>query len=172
MKIAVFGYSGSGKSTLAGKLAEKYEVPVLYLDCVHWLPGWVENEKSVKENAVEAFLESNESWLIDGTYKKLFFERRMDEADLVVFMSLGRFTCFYRVLKRYFQNKGKSRPSMTDGCDERINFEFFKWVLFDGRTRKRRESLEASAEKYKDKTVIIRTARQLNRFYKDNGLCY
>ena len=41
MKIAVIGYSGSGKSTLAGKLGEKYGIPVLYLDTVHFLPGWI-----------------------------------------------------------------------------------------------------------------------------------
>lgn len=42
MKIAIIGYSGSGKSTLAQALAVAYNAPALYLDQVHWLPGWVE----------------------------------------------------------------------------------------------------------------------------------
>ena len=42
MKIAILGTSGSGKSTLAKRLGERYGLPVLYMDTVHFLPGWVE----------------------------------------------------------------------------------------------------------------------------------
>lgn len=45
MRIAVIGYSGSGKSTLAARLGAAYGVPVLHLDSVHWLPGWVERPR-------------------------------------------------------------------------------------------------------------------------------
>ncbi len=45
MKIAVLGYSGSGKSTLARRLGEYFQVPVLHLDVVNFLPGW---EKGVR----------------------------------------------------------------------------------------------------------------------------
>ncbi len=40
MKIMVIGYSGSGKSTLAEYLGKKYEIPILHLDHIFWLPGW------------------------------------------------------------------------------------------------------------------------------------
>ena len=42
MKIAILGTSGSGKSTLAKRLGERYGLPVLHMDTVHFLPGWVE----------------------------------------------------------------------------------------------------------------------------------
>ena len=42
MKIAILGTSGSGKSTLAKRLGEAYGLPVLHMDTVHFLPGWVE----------------------------------------------------------------------------------------------------------------------------------
>lgn len=42
MKIAILGTSGSGKSTLAKRLGERYGLPVLLMDTVHFLPGWVE----------------------------------------------------------------------------------------------------------------------------------
>ena len=42
MKIAILGTSGSGKSTLAQTLGAAYHAPVLHLDTVHFLPGWVE----------------------------------------------------------------------------------------------------------------------------------
>ena len=41
MKIAILGHSGSGKSTLARALGDKYGLPVLHFDAIHFLPGWV-----------------------------------------------------------------------------------------------------------------------------------
>jgi adenylate kinase family enzyme len=46
MKIAIIGHSGSGKSTLAAFLGEKYALPVLHVDTIHFLPGWVERERA------------------------------------------------------------------------------------------------------------------------------
>ena len=36
MKIAILGTSGSGKSTLAKRLGERYGLPVLHMDTVHF----------------------------------------------------------------------------------------------------------------------------------------
>ncbi len=51
MKIAVIGYSGAGKSTLAKALGERYGAEVLYLDQVHWLPGWRSVPQTRKRNS-------------------------------------------------------------------------------------------------------------------------
>ena len=56
MKIAIIGYSGSGKSTLAERLGNKYSAPVLYLDKVHWLPGWIEREPPKELEMTQSFL--------------------------------------------------------------------------------------------------------------------
>ena len=70
MKIVVNGYSGSGKSTLAGRLGELYQIPVLHLDTVHWLPGWEEKAEEQERSEVRAFMDRNASWVIDGNYRK------------------------------------------------------------------------------------------------------
>ena len=49
MKIAILGTSGSGKSTLAKRLGERYGLPVLHMDTVHFLPGWVERPFAEEE---------------------------------------------------------------------------------------------------------------------------
>ena len=41
MRIAILGNSGSGKSTLAKRLADRFGVPLLYLDTVNFESGWV-----------------------------------------------------------------------------------------------------------------------------------
>lgn len=65
MKIAVTGFSGSGKSTLARTIGQKLNIPVLHLDRVHWLPGWVENEPDQARQQVARFMDQP-AWVIDG----------------------------------------------------------------------------------------------------------
>ena len=170
MKIAVIGYSGSGKSTLAGKLAEKYGVPVLYMDTVQWLPGWRERAPEERHCMVGDFLSRHDSWVIDGNYKKDHYERRMEEADAIVFLAFGRLSCLCRVIRRYRQNKGRSRPSMTEGCEERLPLDFLFWVIHKGRTQKRRKVYEDTVKQYAHKAVVIRNQRQLDLFYEKEGL--
>ena len=170
MKIAIIGYSGSGKSTLAKHLAAKHETDVLYLDTVHWLPGWNTRPKEEKETIISDFLNSHDAWVIDGNYSKFFFERRMEEADQIVFMAFNRFACLYRAHKRYRTHKGRSRESMTEGCNEKLDFEFIKWLLHDGRTKTAKERYANVIKKYGNKVIIIKNQRQLDKFYKENGL--
>lgn len=164
MKISILGYSGAGKSTLARRLGALYEIPVLHLDTVQFLPNWKERECSKKEKITADFLNENSSWIIDGNYSGLYFERRLEESDLIIMLLFNRFVCFGRVLSRYRKFKGRARPDMADGCAEKLDLEFARWVLFDGRTAKRRRKFKHTAEKFPEKTVIIKTQRQLNRF--------
>lgn len=82
MKIAIVGYSGSGKSTLARELARKYHTDVLHFDTVQFLPDWKVRSDEEKKRITENFLDTHDSWVIDGNYTKLFFERRMEEPIL------------------------------------------------------------------------------------------
>ena len=61
MKIAILGTSGSGKSTLAKRLGERYGLPVLHMDTVHFLPGWVERPFAEEEAIVRQFLDETQA---------------------------------------------------------------------------------------------------------------
>ena len=172
MRIAIIGYSGSGKSTLASRLGEKYGVEVLYLDKVHWLPGWTERDRREELSITQEFLDKNSSWVIDGNYSKSFYERRMEEADSIIFMNFNRFSCLKRILKRFKNNKGKTRDSMTEGCNEKIDAEFLKWILWDGRTKKHKNRFKDTVNRYKDKVTVIRNGRELTKYYNEHGLKY
>ena len=85
MKIAILGTSGSGKSTLAKCLGERYGLPVLHMDTVHFLPGWVERPFAEEEAIVRQFLDENAGgWVIDGNYSKTCYARRLEEADFKI----------------------------------------------------------------------------------------
>lgn len=166
MKIAIIGYSGSGKSTLAEFFADKYNIPLLYLDKIHHLPNWQEQRLDIEQKEVKKFLDNNENWIIDGNYFKLSFERRMNEADKIIFMNFNRFNCLFRAIKRYFKYKGKSRNSITDGCDEKLDFEFITWILHYGRTSKKKEKYFNVIDKYKNKMIIVKNQKQLKKLYE------
>lgn len=45
---------------------------------------------------------------------------------------------------------------MSEGCEEKFDFEFAKWVLIDGRSKKYKERYENICNKYKDKVIVCR----------------
>ena len=164
MKIAIVGYSGSGKSTLARKLAELYQIDVLHFDTIQFLPDWEIRSEDEKIKLTKAFLDAHDSWVIDGNYSKLFFERRMAEADIIIFLLFNRFSCLYRAYHRYTQYKNKTRPDMAEGCNEKFDFEFAKWILWDGRTKRTRDRYRAIISKYPDKAIVIKNQKELDRY--------
>ena len=166
MKIAIVGYSGSGKSTLARELAERYQTDVLHFDTVQFLPDWVIRSEDEKKKITEEFLNTHDSWVIDGNYSKLFYERRMAEADIIIFLLFNRFSCFYRAYHRYIKYKNKTRPDMADGCKEKFDSEFAKWILWRGRTKRVREQYKNTILKYEKKSVVIKNQKELDGYIK------
>ena len=170
MKIAIMGYSGSGKSTLARKLAEKHNIPVLHFDAVHFLPGWEIRSQEEKAKMTEEFMDGNGSWVIDGNYSKLSFERRVAEADEIVMLLFNRFSCFYRAYRRSRIYAGKTRPDMGVGCQEKFDLEFMQWILWKGRSKKTRDLYRSVMLKYGHKVTVIRNQKQLNAYILSKGL--
>ena len=163
MKIAIIGYSGSGKSTLARSLSEKYQIPVLHFDRVQFRPGWEIRPQASKEIMTKTFLDLHTDWVIDGNYSKLSFERRMEEADVIVLMLLNKLSCLYRVTRRYLKYKNCTRPDMADGCREKLDWEFVKWILRDGRTKESKARYQGVMTRYPQKVIVVKNQRQLNR---------
>ena len=167
MKISIIGYSGSGKSTLARQLAEAYNIPVLHFDKVQFRPNWEIRPQPSKEIMTKTFLDLHKDWVIDGNYSKLSFERRMEEADVIILLLFNRISCLYRVTRRYLKYKNTTRSDMADGCKEKLDWEFVKWVLRDGRTKASKQRYQSVCERYPEKTVVIKNQRQLDAYLRN-----
>ena len=163
MKIAVIGYSGSGKSTMARQLGSIYEIPVLHLDKVHFLTSWQERDDEEAKEMTAAFME-NKAWVIDGNYSRFHSERRFLEADKIIFFNFNRLTCLFWAYNRYRTYKGKTREDMADGCNEKLDYEFIKWLLIDGRTKKRKNKYKNLINKYPEKVTILKNRKQAKEF--------
>ncbi len=125
-RIIIIGCGGSGKSMLAGWLGEKLNLPVIHLDQLFWRPGWVkaphEEWISLHESAV-----SQQRWIIDGNFASTLGSR-LAACDTVIFMDFSRWRCLYNIVKRLVKYMGRTRPDLCEGCPERVDWEFIRWI--------------------------------------------
>ncbi len=156
MKIQIVGYSGSGKSTFAKELSNHYQIPPTYVDKIAWEPGWV--------FATDEKISSEMKQIIDGNYSRFFGEERLDKADRIFLFKFNRMRCLLNAFKRQKMYKNTTRESMTEGCPERLNFEFIMWILFGGRTKKHRNHYKDIEARFKDKVIIFKNHKQVNKY--------
>ena len=125
-RILIIGSGGAGKSTLATRLGKILHLPVIHLDRLHWLPGWVEPPKDEWKRKVEAITKT-ESWIIDGNYGGTM-QIRLAACDTVIYLDFPRALCTWRVIKRRLKYLKGTRPDMGEGCPEKLDTEFLSWV--------------------------------------------
>lgn len=166
-RIVVIGNAGSGKSTLAIRLADRLHLPVLHLDTVFWLPGWVKAPQEAMEKAHHEWLPKPQ-WIIDGNYRRQL-DDRLAHADTVFFLRYPTLISLFRAIRRAVLYRHRSRPDITAGCDEKFDAEFFRWIV-----RFRRDvepHLEEALKRHPHLQIhIIRSNKQLQRFWQNNLL--
>lgn len=127
-RILLVGCAGAGKSTLARALGPRLQLPVIHLDREYWRPGWVETPAEEWALRVDELV-SQPRWLMDGNYSNTF-EPRIRRAQAVVFLDFPRALCIRRVLARTLKNFGRNRPDMREGCRERMDREYWGFLLW------------------------------------------
>ena len=126
-KIAIVGCGGAGKSTLALQLSEILRLPVIHLDKEFWQPGWKMRPKEEEREILEKVARQDE-WIIDGNYQATM-STRFEAADTIIFLDFPTLLCLRRVIKRFFKYRGTTRPDMTAGCPEKLDWEFIGWII-------------------------------------------
>ena len=167
MKIVIIGYSGSGKSTLAGALSRYYSIPKLHMDTLQFQPGWIDSDRDWMEGQMKQFLSQHKDWVIDGNYSWCCYEERMEQADQIIFLNFSRWNCLFRAWKRYRRYKGQVRESMAAGCPERFDWEFIRWILWNGRQDKQVTRYQTVNQTYPDKFISLKNQKELDAFLKN-----
>lgn len=158
MRVAVMGYVGSGKTFLSECISRKKGIPALHLDDIYFDKNWKPVDKTVVLSQAAEFM-SEEDWLIDGFYKDILMEERLEKADMIVMLLLPRVVCLYRAIRR-------SKVRTQQGYKNDLNPWFLKFTLFGCRDKERRRTYREIAQKYRDKTVVLRSGYQVNRFIR------
>ena len=162
-KIAIIGCSGSGKSTLSIKLNEILKIPVYHLDTLNWKPTWVATPRDERDE-LQKELVKRETWIIDGNYNRTL-KIRIDEADTVIMLDIPRIICIYRVIKRFFMYRNSSRPDMNEGCKEKIDIPFLKWVWNYNKVS-RPNVIEMLDNIYDKEIIRFRNQKDIRNFLK------
>jgi len=163
-RILILGPSGSGKSTVCERIGRILGIPVVHLDKYYWNPNWVDTPKDEWVNKVKNLIAS-ESWVMDGNYTSTL-KMRSEVADTLIFLDMTRRMSYFRVIIRYLKNRGKTRPDVTEGCPEKIDLDFIRWIWDYPNTRKPAilrflERLRSSKNVY-----IIKNQREIEEFLK------
>lgn len=163
MKIAIIGYSGAGKSTLADRLGKDSGCAVLHLDQIHFAGSWVERTDAEMVADTAQFMEK-ESWIIDGNYSRVLYQQRMEEADQIIILDFNRYSCLWRAFCRYRTYRGTTRPDMAAGCIEKFDWEFIRWILWEGRSRNAQKRYHRVRAAYPQKTIVLKNQKALDYF--------
>jgi len=162
-RVAIIGPGGAGKSTLARRLGATTGLPVIHLDREHWKPGWIEPRGAEWEERVRE-LAAAERWIIDGNYGGTL-DVRLDRADTVVFLDFGRLRCMRGVVARWLRYRNRARPDMAEGCPERLDAAFLKWIwAYRERHRPGVLRLLGEATAQGKRVVVLRDDTQVARF--------
>lgn len=114
--------------------------------------NWEPTPNEEWDKRVEYFT-MQEHWIIDGNYSRTL-DKRLERADLIIFLDMSKWLCLYRILKRRMMYHKKTRPDMNEECPEKIDFEFIKWV-WNYKKRSRMKTLNKLEKVKNQKEVII-----------------
>ncbi|MEM9853422.1 MAG: hypothetical protein AAF841_03110 [Pseudomonadota bacterium] len=132
-RVMILGQPGAGKSTLARDLAARTGLPVVHMDKIHWQSGWVARPLAHKIEMIRAEQEKDR-WIIEGGLSATF-ESRAARADLMLWIDIGLSLRVWRVLRRTWRSRGRSRPDLPEGCPEKFDAETLDFLRFIWRTR-------------------------------------
>jgi adenylate kinase family enzyme len=161
-RILVLGCSGAGKSTFSHRLAQLTGLPVINLDHAFWRPGWVETPRE-EWWAKTAEFSSADAWIMDGNYSSSL-HIRLPRADTAILLDYPRLLCMKRVLGRVASDYGRVREGMPEGCPERLDLKFLRYVWdFKANYRPR---LEAALDQYGQHLMLyqLRSDREADAF--------
>lgn len=156
-RIMVIGPCGAGKSTAAARLADLTHLPLIHMDKLNWQPGWVETETQELRKKVAAAA-AGDRWIIEGNYGGTM-ELRLARATLVLYLDYPIPLCLWRIVRRIWRYRGRTRPDMTEGCEESLNIAFL-WYVAGWRWGPGPRT-EAKLEGHEAKIVRLRTPAAL-----------
>jgi adenylate kinase family enzyme len=163
-KVIVIGSGGAGKSTFARRLGEVTGLPVIHLDAHFWRPNWEPMPNDEWKTTVEEMIQGDE-WIIDGNFGSTR-ALRMKAADTVILLDVPRRVCIYRAVKRALKYRGKNRPDMANGCNEKFDLDFLLWI-WNYPQRGRRRAF-AEVEQLVDKRfILLKHNRDIERFLSE-----
>lgn len=161
MKIRIIGTCGSGKSFLAKEITEKTGIKKYDLDNIFWVKKYT---KRRSDNEIKKLLEKiskKKKWIIEGMHYGIT-ENIEKKSDLIVWINPQWNKIFWRLIKRFFNRKGKPGESVKDTIRLLNWMTRYKINIFS----KSKKAHKNIFKKYSDKSIILKNKNEINKFLK------
>ena len=153
-RIMVIGVSaGVGKSTFARRLGDTLNIEVHHLDTYYWRPGWMVAPLEDFISAQKEILRYDK-WIMEGNYSHSF-KLRSELADTIIYLEPPLRVCLYRVIKRWLSYLGKTRPDMGKGCNEKLDWQFVKFIMTTYFSRRKEMKIKLADIQKRDPEKVI-----------------
>ena len=164
-RILIIGNSGGGKSTMAAKMAQILDLPLIHLDTHFWQPGWTEPPDEEWHEIVKSLI-SREKWIMDGNFSGTL-TIRAERADTIILLDMPRYVNMTGIFRRVIKYYGKRRPDLPDGCPEKFDWQFTKWVW--NFKKNSRPKMMAKLEPFRSSKNIItlKSRKEVNKFVEN-----
>ena len=101
---------------------------------------------------------------MDGNFNRTM-PQRIQKCDTVIYLDFSRIACLLGVMKRVLTTYGKVRPDMGEGCPERADLDFLKWV-WNYNKNKRESNYRLLNEATHAETIVLKNRRSVRRFLR------
>lgn len=163
-RVAIIGCPGSGKTVLSEKMQCIMHREAVHLDKLLWLPDWQMMEFSQREKIHDDII-NQPQWLMDGMWRS-HLPSRFERATLVIFLDYRRRISLRRAVKRRIVNSGRQRQDMAEGCKERLDGYFLKYI-WTFRRKVRPEILHLAKQHPDTPMIILKSPRQTQKFLSE-----
>lgn len=158
-RIVIIGNLAGGKTRLSRSLAKRYNLPLLHIDSVQFLPGMKIRTQSETKSIIED-ISRQEKWIVDGFGPLDILEKRFAQADAIVMIDFPLWRHYWWCSKRQISNLWTRREELPPGCSELSwthTIKLFK-TLKQIHTKMRPELLRILNRPHNlGKTIFIRT---------------
>ena len=162
-RIVIIGCPGSGKTTLARELGEKLNMTVVHLDRLWWTKGWQNVSREEFDVRLENALKLDR-WIIDGNYSRTM-DARLARCDTIIYLDYSRWACLRGMFQRVIGNLGKTRPDMPEGCPERFDWEFVKYIWNFNKNNRVLNDTRIAKSKHA-KAIVLKNRKEKEAFLK------
>lgn len=165
-KIIITGTTCTGKTTLGKKLSKELSIKQVDLDDLHFLPNWVEKEKSVFVHDVNSEIKKDNEWIITGSYQSLLKDTVWQEASTIIWLDYS----LNLILRRYFIRTYRRVFLKEKCCGENYetlgktfsNESLFLWIFKTYWHRKERMKNWKETIFSHKKWIILKTPKEEN----------
>lgn len=141
------------------------QLPLYHLDRYYWKPSWVREDFQVFKTIHDELCE-RDAWIIEGIYFKLL-EKRIEHADMIIFLDIPRYRCMWNVIKRAIRYHGKEIPGNPIGCKQELFslkfVEFLRWI-WNFNTKHRKEVFNLLNKASDKKIYIFKSYAEIEKF--------